>query len=429
MCGLVGIAGKIEFAHEKVFKRLLTLDVVRGEHSTGVASVPRQGEVKIAKQVGCPHELFNDKRYDQAMAGTHRVLIGHNRHATKGAVNKQNAHPFTFGKITGAHNGSLSSYQQLEDASDFHVDSQALLNHIDKKGLVDMISKIQGAYALTYWDSESETMNFIRNDERPLFIASSKGGERCYWASEKWMLDASITEEHETLELPINTLLSFKIDSTGNFEGKPVVKTIEYKKKVYTNHYYNAYQGESNVHTTNTTQHGRTKPTLTPSAFSSRLGIEYTFEVVGEFEDERGMPYYLATILDPVDEDNVEYRIYPYNSGKKFFDGEFIKSSPISFFTKSKMGVVYRLSIDKLERIDVDNALETVMGEIKDEYPDHHGNLITRKEWEKKYGICAWCTADISPEDTENGAILSTDGESFCQDCSDKVRQYVRVSA
>ena len=86
MCGLVGMAGKLTAAQDKVFKKLLIFDVIRGEHSTGVASVPVNGEVSIAKQVGNPFELFEDKRYDRAINRHNRALIGHNRFATQGAV-------------------------------------------------------------------------------------------------------------------------------------------------------------------------------------------------------------------------------------------------------------------------------------------------------------------------------------------------------
>src|SRR5690606_8536689 len=110
MCGLVGVAGNITSVSDKIFRTLLILDTVRGEHSTGVAAVRRNTEeVYLAKQLGNPFELFNDKRYDTAINSINKVIIGHNRFATRGAVNKANAHPFENDLVVGAHNGTLDN--------------------------------------------------------------------------------------------------------------------------------------------------------------------------------------------------------------------------------------------------------------------------------------------------------------------------------
>lgn len=41
MCGLVGVAGEITMASEKVLRTLLILDSLRGEDSTGIASIKK----------------------------------------------------------------------------------------------------------------------------------------------------------------------------------------------------------------------------------------------------------------------------------------------------------------------------------------------------------------------------------------------------
>ncbi len=95
MCGLVGCAGILDFASEKAFRNLLILDSLRGEDSTGIASVKKNSEdVTVVKAVGDPFRLFETRRFDKVMAQGNRVLIGHNRYATTGSVSASNAHPF-----------------------------------------------------------------------------------------------------------------------------------------------------------------------------------------------------------------------------------------------------------------------------------------------------------------------------------------------
>ena len=78
MCGITGMAGNILPQHEKAFRDLLVFDSVRGEHSTGIAVVDKE-DTHLVKVVGDPFELFNNAKYEQAMKGLHRCLIGHNR--------------------------------------------------------------------------------------------------------------------------------------------------------------------------------------------------------------------------------------------------------------------------------------------------------------------------------------------------------------
>src|SRR6185369_11244015 len=195
MCGLVGMAGDLNASHEKIMKDLLVFDTVRGVDSTGVCYVSKHNdEVKIAKQIGNPFELFDQKSFDKASNGLQKVMIGHNRYATSGAISRSNAHPFDVGKIVGVHNGTIKNKWNLHNHMDFKVDSENLYHHIQEKGLTDMLDKADGAWALVWWNKEDKTVNFLRNKERPLFFSSStdaKGeadGKTIFWASEAWML-------------------------------------------------------------------------------------------------------------------------------------------------------------------------------------------------------------------------------------------------
>lgn len=198
MCGLVGVAGRVTPEAKKAFKRLLELDTIRGPHSTGVMFV-RSGMIAtdsgahVVKKMGTPWELFQTKPWDENYGKENRVLMGHNRWATTGAINALNAHPFEFKNIIGSHNGTLRNQALLDDHKQFDVDSENLYYHMDKHGLDDTLMKTHGAFALTWWDKRDNTINFIRNTERTLFYVKSESGETLFWASEDWMLRVALT--------------------------------------------------------------------------------------------------------------------------------------------------------------------------------------------------------------------------------------------
>ena len=210
MCGLVGVVGRITKKEKDVFRTLLILDVLRGPHSTGVASVDTNGNVEVVKQEGVPQNLFDRKSYDSMMLRTTYCLIGHNRYATQGAINARNAHPFQFPTVTGAHNGTLKGQWRLPDYKDFEVDSENIFHSIDTDGLDATIPKLDGAYALSYWDSAEEELVLLRNDERPLYYAFTPDNKTMFWASEEWMLHIALSRNNvkyeKAQELPVGQI-------------------------------------------------------------------------------------------------------------------------------------------------------------------------------------------------------------------------------
>lgn len=198
MCGLVGIAGNLAYKDEKAMKRLLLLDFFRGVDSTGLAAIRHSNkEALIAKLPSHPLDLFEMPKFKSALNGqASSVFIGHNRAATKGAVNNYNAHPFTFGHITGAHNGTLDHFAftdlKKELKIDYPVDSQAIFAAIAKMGIKDTMAIITGAWSLVWYDSQDDTLNFLRNKERPLWYAFTKEFDRIFWASEWPMIDGAV---------------------------------------------------------------------------------------------------------------------------------------------------------------------------------------------------------------------------------------------
>ena len=198
MCGVVGAmsVANLTYNMEKWFRDALYVDGLRGMDSTGVMSVSPKYEVSVNKKAMNPADFMDLKSTGNLLKTNHRVLLGHNRWATKGAINNANAHPFTHEHITMVHNGSLLSYYSLKDHTKFTVDSEAIAYSIAHDGAEETIKKLNGSFSLVWWDDDAKTMNFCRNDERPMYLSAVEGGKKIVFASEPEMITWLAGGEH-----------------------------------------------------------------------------------------------------------------------------------------------------------------------------------------------------------------------------------------
>jgi len=128
-----------------------------------------------------------------------------------------------------------------------------------KNGAKDTFEKAKGAYACVWWNDNESTINFFRNDERPLWFTWSKDMDMMFWASEIWMFGAverkiALWEgtddkgKDKYLPLPVHKLWSFTIDPKAGKDGrvltmKPVKSITPTPEPVRTTNNHNPNYG------------------------------------------------------------------------------------------------------------------------------------------------------------------------------------------
>jgi len=218
MCGLVGMASSsLNAFDKKAFRDMLFFDQIRGKHSTGVLAVNKNGVPAVYKKALQGSDFVQLAGFETICYHADTLLLGHNRYATLGAKDDNNAHPFQHGDITLVHNGTLTVSTVHEDTSrKFATDSESICFAMNESGnCKDVLESLQGAYALIWHDSSDNTLHFARNAERDLYIGTS-GGD-VVWASLKNIL--TLTAEHHKLPLhdvellPIGKHVVFDLDN------------------------------------------------------------------------------------------------------------------------------------------------------------------------------------------------------------------------
>lgn len=268
MCGIIGLLSNETIAarnsdNGKIIRDMLVMDSIRGKDSTGIF-YDNSGEVKVQKSAVTGAE-FVDMRgvYANHNLNSADFVIGHNRAATRGIVNKNNAHPFQHDHITGVHNGTLRSYHRLPDHNLFDVDSEALIYAISEIG-IEAFERVTGAFAVVWHDSIEDTINLVRNDERPLHFSVVDGEKKIIISSLMGITD-TIAEQHGLkikqhyyvkpkthVIIPTNDILNWEVNDIKFRTYAPVV--VSQKKPV-------SVKGRDVRGNTQSTDGGDKKPT------------------------------------------------------------------------------------------------------------------------------------------------------------------------
>jgi len=232
MCGLVGcVASNLTATHRNIFKTLLYIDQLRGVHATGVGAVSHSREVWVFKKALRSSDFLQLQSASDVILHADRVLIGHNRHATLGNKNDDNAHPFQQGPITLAHNGTLKNKESINDDKEvFQTDSETVAYALSKQSTTSVLESLEGAYALTWYDARVDSLFIARNDERPLWACIIE--KAMFWASEKEMLTFAAAHEGKKIDeiwsIKDGVLAQYKLTELD----KPVVTKFTPKETI-----------------------------------------------------------------------------------------------------------------------------------------------------------------------------------------------------
>lgn len=202
---------------------MLFADQLRGADGTGIF-YNNKDRIKHLKAPVASSDFVNSTQYNKAVAEAVQqgnFVVGHNRSATKGQLIPAHTHPFRENHITLVHNGTLIGHEKLKDVE---VDSHAICHSIATCGIEETVKKINGAYALIWYDSKQKTLNFIRNSQRPLWLIET--AFFYIFVSEPglahWICQRNRQDIKKTTEVPVNTMYTFKHGEWDTFSTKTV---------------------------------------------------------------------------------------------------------------------------------------------------------------------------------------------------------------
>lgn len=272
MCGIFGSnsVGRLTDFELKFFANLGVLNTFRGKDSTGIFDYIPFSEEEIKKKAQptlywkdtVPSWEYTPDLVEQNLSKNGRwlkdrpeLVVGHARSATKGAVLKKNAHPFSFKSLIGVHNGTING--PFNNSTKFETDSEALYYNIAEVGLEEALkeatkSAYSVAYALAYLDINAEILHLIRNKERPLAILntgtcghfSSDPRDLHYISPNSGFATSATVDWTKALDegkvsIPSGIIVNLPEDilltcETGTGLKEFTVKKVEPPKKVYT---------------------------------------------------------------------------------------------------------------------------------------------------------------------------------------------------
>lgn len=262
MCGIVGVLSAYQngfnSAEADAFRDMLVIDSFRGLDSTGVFGVDNLANVRIVKAAQHGLDFVLQQAYEdfsKEMVRRGVFAVGHNRAATKGEINDKNAHPFYVDdKIVLVQNGTVrGDHKSLgKKTKDLEVDSEAVAHLINENEDIEKaLQQLDSAYALVWFNVETETLHMIRNLERPLWLSKHKTRNGVVFASEAPTIlyalsKYNLTDYEAPKMLEPGMLMSFKLHNNHfKEESKKIDHVFRSKVTTYSGTSYGGGYGGS----------------------------------------------------------------------------------------------------------------------------------------------------------------------------------------
>lgn len=372
------------------------MDSLRGEDSTGIASVNNKGDVDVVKQVGNPFELLNMKYTDAIFKQQNRVLIGHNRWATTGKVDKYNAHPFDMDTLVGAHNGTLKDRHNLKFNGVYQVDSEQLFANIEVDGEEIALPKTNGAYALVWWDKVNEKLKIIRNNQRTLYYTYSDDKRVIFWASEAWMLEVILSRNNNYKHSKIEP---FTEDMLYTFDIPLDVPYGNYQPLTYENK--RIKREETKVVVPFDTKKKSWQASQSSGLDGSLVGYEVCVELGSVCCDHANNKFLQGRTKDDV---HTLFRIYVNSDSMlTFLSRQTIKAKVFGYNQSVGYYLLNPATVDVIEEVEEEVVVL-----------DHNGKEVNETAFMYRYSNCSYCTQDIKYGDVYKPLTVDT---CLCADC------------
>jgi len=318
VCGIVGAFGSWLLDSQKErFKELLTVSNLRGFQGAGAIVTDNKCNVEVFKTVHTGTHLahdpdFNHRLYHKKPPQSTSVLIGHTRWPTKGAVTLEATHPHSYDGFTGVHNGTIDSINGVHIGPN-ESDSFLLYKSFAENGVADTIKETRGAYCCVWIDEKERTLNFLRNDKRPMYFAEMAGGGETFFASERGMLDfvlgrqspkftvtQLVVDKWAVWELPLKPQLARSLVEVTELKGKaaPAVAGYAVPFRHWTGTTPAISEGEK------TSEGSSEKPTghgaVTPSGVNGQTSMQTTTSLTGVKQSLIPPPSMLSRLSPPI---------------------------------------------------------------------------------------------------------------------------------
>lgn len=453
MCGIVGLVKSTDKINKfddedysRIFEMMLTLDQVRGFHSTGVVGLGRN---HWWKQLGTPKHLMSTDWWEDEIVKDGVGWIGHNRWATKGKVDADNAHPFSHGHFTGVHNGTLDTTTNLEGDGKFGTDSETFYYCMSQVGEEAALNKVRGPYCFVWLNAKDNTLNFARNSGRPLHYVFDTDGSFYFMSQEnhlevilkgmKYRARGSICKVKEHVHYKID------LSKKAVIQERSYKPEVEYKKPVYSgwsskdekDYYDSLYNPRTHNWNNNYTKRASEQsrlPVISPNN-STEFKAQYDIGIGDDVEfvvnsvrrsDEKSHGKGKLHLQGKNDSfKNVLFRVCGVIGDKleEFCNTRF-KGEIRNIWNIKHQGVsttVVLVNEHKISKVEAEQTILTP--DDPDPEPTYRtsSSYVTLKQWKEstKHG-CSQCTADLHPDDHEEVFWLDS-MTPLCTICSDNM--------
>lgn len=260
MCGICGVmSNKMGLPEVMKFKDLMVLAQLRGDDGSGALAVTHkhpttQSEVRVRRTTWSSGHLVTTSDFDELVKGDTDILIGHARQPTRGGTKLEMVHPHRAGQVYLVHNGTMT-YIDDKAVGTNESDSKMIARSIEANGIQEFVNKAFGAFCLVWVDLRDQSLNFLRNDQRPLSFCEEKvtsisqGYRTLYWASEMLMLQMALgrysgySKERFTFRiLPVNEHWKFSLKPGHEIQPPEVTKVERVYKSSYTSSVYHSWE-------------------------------------------------------------------------------------------------------------------------------------------------------------------------------------------